>query len=141
MGSPRSRSARGCDRGRAEAASDQYSLGCTLFQGYYFAKPEVETFRTEHELPVLAAAALSHLPPPGDGTADVIQIAKGQTEAPNLVAMLADVELVALHGRVVARSLCRHLIGKTRNAPSRSMKPNQRPICISVSYMRVARRK
>ena len=27
---------------------------------------------------------------PGDGTADVIQIAKGQTEAPNLVAMLAD---------------------------------------------------
>lgn len=26
---------------------------------------------------------------PGDGTADVIQIAKGQTEAPNLVAMLA----------------------------------------------------
>lgn len=27
---------------------------------------------------------------PGDGTADVIQIAKGQTEAPNLVAMLTD---------------------------------------------------
>jgi ribonuclease D len=27
---------------------------------------------------------------PGDGSADVIQIAKGQTEAPNLVAMLAD---------------------------------------------------
>lgn len=27
---------------------------------------------------------------PGDGTADVIRIAKGQTEAPNLVAMLAD---------------------------------------------------
>ena len=27
---------------------------------------------------------------PGDGTADVIQIARGQTEAPNLVAMLAD---------------------------------------------------
>ena len=27
---------------------------------------------------------------PGDGTADVIQIAKGQTEAPNLVAMLED---------------------------------------------------
>jgi ribonuclease D len=27
---------------------------------------------------------------PGDGTADVIQIAKGQAEAPNLVAMLAD---------------------------------------------------
>jgi ribonuclease D len=27
---------------------------------------------------------------PGDGTADVIQITKGQTEAPNLVAMLAD---------------------------------------------------
>lgn len=27
---------------------------------------------------------------PGDGTADVIQIAKGQTEAPNLVAMLSD---------------------------------------------------
>ena len=27
---------------------------------------------------------------PGDGTADVIQIAKGQTEAPNLVAMMAD---------------------------------------------------
>ena len=27
---------------------------------------------------------------PGDGTADVVQIAKGQTEAPNLVAMLAD---------------------------------------------------
>ena len=27
---------------------------------------------------------------PGDGTADVIQIANGQTEAPNLVAMLAD---------------------------------------------------
>ena len=27
---------------------------------------------------------------PGDGTADVIQIAKGQTEAPNLAAMLAD---------------------------------------------------
>lgn len=26
----------------------------------------------------------------GDGTADVIQIAKGQTEAPNLVAMLSD---------------------------------------------------
>jgi ribonuclease D len=26
----------------------------------------------------------------GDGTADVIQIARGQTEAPNLVAMLAD---------------------------------------------------
>lgn len=27
---------------------------------------------------------------PGDGTADVIQIAKGQTQAPNLVAMLED---------------------------------------------------
>lgn len=27
---------------------------------------------------------------PGDGTADVIQIAKGQTEAPNMVALLAD---------------------------------------------------
>jgi ribonuclease D len=27
---------------------------------------------------------------PGDGSADVIQIAKGQKEAPNLVAMLAD---------------------------------------------------
>jgi ribonuclease D len=27
---------------------------------------------------------------PGDGSADVIQIAKGQTTAPNLVAMLAD---------------------------------------------------
>jgi len=27
---------------------------------------------------------------PGDGTADVIQIAKGQTEAPNLTALLAD---------------------------------------------------
>lgn len=27
---------------------------------------------------------------PGDGTADIVQIAKGQTEAPNLVAMLAD---------------------------------------------------
>lgn len=27
---------------------------------------------------------------PGDGTADVIQIARGQTEAPNLVAMLSD---------------------------------------------------
>jgi ribonuclease D len=27
---------------------------------------------------------------PGDGTADVIQIGKGQTEAPNLVALLAD---------------------------------------------------
>jgi ribonuclease D len=27
---------------------------------------------------------------PGDGTADIIQIAKGQTEAPNLVEMLAD---------------------------------------------------
>jgi ribonuclease D len=27
---------------------------------------------------------------PGDGTADVIQIASGQTEAPNLAAMLAD---------------------------------------------------
>lgn len=27
---------------------------------------------------------------PGDGTADVIQIARGQAEAPNLVAMLAD---------------------------------------------------
>jgi ribonuclease D len=27
---------------------------------------------------------------PGDGTADVIQIARGQTEAPNLVAMLED---------------------------------------------------
>ena len=27
---------------------------------------------------------------PGDGTADVIQIAKGQTEAPNLVSMLSD---------------------------------------------------
>jgi ribonuclease D len=27
---------------------------------------------------------------PGDGSADVIQIARGQTEAPNLVAMLAD---------------------------------------------------
>lgn len=27
---------------------------------------------------------------PGDGSADVIQIAKGQTQAPNLVAMLAD---------------------------------------------------
>jgi ribonuclease D len=27
---------------------------------------------------------------PGDGTADVIRIAKGQTEAPNLTAMLAD---------------------------------------------------
>lgn len=27
---------------------------------------------------------------PGDGTADVIRIAKGQSEAPNLVAMLAD---------------------------------------------------
>ncbi|CAN7530378.1 ribonuclease D [Rhizobium sp. LjRoot254] len=27
---------------------------------------------------------------PGDGTADVIQIAKGQTEAPNLVAMMED---------------------------------------------------
>jgi ribonuclease D len=27
---------------------------------------------------------------PGDGTADVVQIARGQTEAPNLVAMLAD---------------------------------------------------
>ena len=27
---------------------------------------------------------------PGDGSADVIQIAKGQTEAPNLTALLAD---------------------------------------------------
>jgi ribonuclease D len=27
---------------------------------------------------------------PGDGSADVIQIARGQTEAPNLVAMMAD---------------------------------------------------
>lgn len=27
---------------------------------------------------------------PGDGTADIIQIARGQTEAPNLVEMLAD---------------------------------------------------
>src|SRR5690606_15768352 len=27
---------------------------------------------------------------PGDGTADVVQIAPGQTEAPNLVALLAD---------------------------------------------------
>lgn len=27
---------------------------------------------------------------PGDGTADVVQIAKGQTEAPNLVALLRD---------------------------------------------------
>lgn len=27
---------------------------------------------------------------PGDGTADVIQIAKGQTEAPNMIALLAD---------------------------------------------------
>ncbi len=33
------------------------AAGIKLFQGYYFAKPEVETFRTEHELPVLAAAA------------------------------------------------------------------------------------
>lgn len=29
---------------------------------------------------------------PGDGTADIIRIAAGQTEAPNLVAMLADPE-------------------------------------------------
>ena len=28
--------------------------------------------------------------PPGDGSADVVQIAKGQTEAPNLTALLAD---------------------------------------------------
>ncbi len=33
------------------------AAGIRLFQGYYFAKPEVETFRTESELPALRAAA------------------------------------------------------------------------------------
>ena len=33
---------------------------------------------------------------PGDGTADVVQIAKGQTSAPNLVRMLADPKVLKL---------------------------------------------
>src|SRR5690606_15756160 len=33
---------------------------------------------------------------PGDGTADIVQIAPGQTEAPNLAALLADPERTKL---------------------------------------------
>ena len=33
------------------------AAGIKLFQGYYFARPELETFRTETELPALKAAA------------------------------------------------------------------------------------
>ncbi len=33
---------------------------------------------------------------PGDGSADVVQIAKGQTEAPNLVRLLADPEVTKI---------------------------------------------
>ena len=33
---------------------------------------------------------------PGDGTADVVQIAKGQSEAPNLVKLLADPEITKI---------------------------------------------
>jgi EAL domain-containing protein (putative c-di-GMP-specific phosphodiesterase class I) len=42
-----------------ETEDEMYALveaGVTLFQGYYFAKPELETFVTEDEIPALARA-------------------------------------------------------------------------------------
>jgi ribonuclease D len=53
---------------------------------------------------------------PGDGTADVIRIAKGQAEAPNLVAMLADPARVKIfhYGRFDIAVLF-HTFGVTTN--------------------------